>query len=611
MSEKTPSRIRTGSQAGRRGLGGLLRSVAGNPDAFGSERSFSPEIGAAWSPDRAPSGYYIDFRFKAESPEWPPYWLAPRREQLHVATIQWGLGAYERFVKGEGEEWLAAALAAGEHLLEIQHRGGPQDGGWRHFFQMPHTYEIPPPWLSSIAQGEGASLLIRLHLQSGEERFALAAKRALAPMEVPVAEGGMLAELGGAPFLEEYPTRPGSFVLNGAIFALWGYRDVGIGLGDAPTVERFEQLTTALAGNLERWDTGSWSRYDLYPHRAANIASPAYHLLHIRQLDVLDRLSSRPELGAVRERFQNYRASPGCRRKAMAQKVAFRLVVPRNAALAHRLPWNDGERHDTSRSDGPEDVLVICYHAVSSDWEAPLSVTPERLAAQLDYLTDHGFRSVTFNDAVHGNGAGRLVAITFDDAYRSVVEVAKPLLDARGMNATVFAPTDLIGNEDPMSWPGIDRWLGGPHASELTPMSWQEARDLIAAGWEVGSHTCSHPMLTRLDDEELARQLGESREECERNLGVACESVAYPYGDVDTRVAEAAMVAGYSAAAALAIRERPDPYKWPRVGVYQVDDARTFRLKVARPMRRLHRSQAWVAIGAAARLFRPHDPAVS
>ena len=71
------------------------------------------------------------------------------------------------------------------------------------------------------------------------------------------------------------------------------------------------------------------------------------------------------------------------------------------------------------------------------------------------------------------------------------------------------------------------------------------------------------------------------------------------------------MVAGYSAAAALTVSERPSPYRWPRVGVYHVDDDRSFRLKVSRPLRRLQRSHAWGAIGAAARPFRPRDPAVS
>ena len=72
MASKTPSRTPVGDQPGRRGVRGTVRSVAGNPDAFGSERSFSPEIGRHWDPDDPIKGYYIDFGFKAESPRWPP-----------------------------------------------------------------------------------------------------------------------------------------------------------------------------------------------------------------------------------------------------------------------------------------------------------------------------------------------------------------------------------------------------------------------------------------------------------------------------------------------------------------------------------------------------------
>lgn len=549
-------------------------------------------------------GSYIDFRFKAASPLWPPPWLAPLRGQLHVATAQWGLGAHERYLEGEGDEWLLAALRAGEHLLEHQHRGGAHEGGWRHFFAMPHTYRLQPPWLSAIAQGEAASLLVRLHLQTGEERFAAAARRALLPMERPVSGGGTLASLAGAPFPEEYPTVPPSFVLNGAIFALWGYRDVGAGLGEAETLRRFEELTAALAANLHLWDTGSWSLYDLYPHPLPNTASSAYHLLHIRQLEALDRLCPQPELREVGARFREYRARGPNRRRALARKVAFRLTVPRNPLLAHRLP----PPPRAQRRGHEDDTLVLCYHAVSADWEAALAIPPGQLDAQLDHLAARGYRGVTFAEAVAGREAGRRVAITFDDAYRSVLRLAKPALDAHSMPATVFVPTDFPGAERPMSWPGIDRWLGVAPPHELTPLSWEELRGLSAEGWEVGSHTRSHPRLTGVGDAELAAQLAESRAECERRLERPCESLAYPYGDVDERVMEAAMAAGYAAAADLGANPGPpSPYRWPRVGVYRADGRRAFRLKMSRPLRRLQDSRAWPILEAGIRPFRPTD----
>jgi heparosan-N-sulfate-glucuronate 5-epimerase len=611
MTKKPPSGALIDTRAGRRKLRGLLRSQAGNPDAFGSERSFSPQIGCNWKVSNPVRGCYIDFRFKAEAPRWPPYWLAPLSEQLHIATVQWGLGAYERFVNDEGDQWLDAALAAAEHLLDIQHRGGPQDGGWRHFFSMPHTYRIEPPWLSAIAQGGAASLLVRLHLQTGDERFAESARRALAPMSVPVEEGGVLAELDGGPFVEEYPTNPPSLVLNGAVFALWGYRDVGVGLGDGEALQRFETLTSTLAANLDRWDTGHWSRYDLYPHPVPNVASPAYHLLHIRQLEVLDRLSTRPEIREVMNRFEDYRGSPDYRRRAIAQKVAFRLVVPRNAALAQRLPWNNAVRRGANGRAGAEDVLVLCYHAVSEDWNGVLAVTPDQLDAQLAYLGTQGFRGVTFSEAVGSREGGRRVAITFDDGYRSVARLAKPILDAHGLPATVFVPTDFVGTERPVSWAGIDDWLNGPHANELIPMSWQEATTLAESGWEIGSHTRSHAQLTKLDDVRLQAELEGSRAECERHLGSPCKSLAYPYGDVDTRVMEAAMATGYSAAAGVAAGPgRAAHYCWPRVGVYRADGHRSFQLKASRAVRTLQRSRSWGSVEAVVRHFRPHEPAV-
>ncbi len=321
-----------------------LRLNPGSPSTFSSERSFDPPIGQHWDPAEQVRGYYIDFSSKAYAPRWPPDWLGPVDKQLHVATAQWGFGAYERYLNGEGEAWLEAARGAADHLLELQHDSGGQDGGWRHLFPLSHTFRLDPPWLSGMAQGEGASLLVRLFLETGEERYAEAALRALKPMNVPVPEGGTLAFLDGLPFVEEYPTDPPSCVLNGAIFALWGCYDVYRGLADTGPSDLFESFLGALATSMPRYDTGYWSRYDLFPHPLPNIASPAYHLLHIKQLRVLARIAPRPEFDAALSRFEAYRASRLRRYRALSQKIAFRLVVPRNSMLAHRLPWNQHPR---------------------------------------------------------------------------------------------------------------------------------------------------------------------------------------------------------------------------------------------------------------------------
>ncbi len=223
---------------------------------------------------------------------------------------------------------------------------------------------------------------------------------------------------------------------------------------------------------------------------------------------------------------------------------------------------------------------MLCYHAVSETWPADLSTTPEAIERQLAALVDRGYRGVTFSEAVEG-GAGKRVAVTFDDAYRSVIELALPILDRLSLPGTVFVPTAHVGSEAPMAWAGIDRWLGGPHEQEMLCMSREQLRDLDRRGWEVGAHTHTHPRLSQLAEAELPGELELPRRLLAEWLGKPCRSLAYPYGDFSPAVVNAARAAGYSSAATLAASVSiRDPLLWPRVGVYHGDAKWRFRLKV-------------------------------
>lgn len=562
---------------------------ATDPDFFSSAKSFPTAMGNNIEAGKV-RGYYFDLRFKAETPSWPPSWLKSRDEQLHVGTAQWALGAYERYLEGEGEEWLACALEAGRYLVDDLEQGGPFDGAWLHWMEMPHTYRLRPPWISAMAQGEGASLLVRLHAETGDESFAEAARRALKPLSIPVRSGGVRALLGGGPFFEEYPTEPPSFVLNGGIFAMWGCYDVGVGLEDSAATQDFEDALDALARSIERWDTGYWSLYDLFPHPVfPNVASSAYHALHITQLRAMQRIAPRKELEETAERFEGYTKERGNGARAFAVKSAFRLLTPRNRLLAHKPPWSESRRGRNVKNGPMAHSLVLCYHAISSDWPSVLAIPPEQLRQQLDFLVRHGFHGATFSQIVAGEAPEKAVAITFDDAFRSVLDHAFPVLSEFGFPGTVFVPTALVGLPAPMSWPGIDKWDGGPYEDELRGMTWDELRQLRDGGWEVASHTRSHAYLPDLADAELQAELAESRESCSRELGEPCRSIAYPYGAVDDRVARAAGEAGYEGGAALRPGP-PDPLRWPRLGIYPVDGPARFRLKVSSVVRTIRNS---------------------
>jgi peptidoglycan/xylan/chitin deacetylase (PgdA/CDA1 family) len=235
-----------------------------------------------------------------------------------------------------------------------------------------------------------------------------------------------------------------------------------------------------------------------------------------------------------------------------------------------------------------EDVVVLCYHGISPTWKSDLSVPPDSLAQQVEALLGKGYRGATFQDAIFSREFPKTFAITFDDAYISVFEHALPILSRAGVPATVFVPTSFPDSKNPMSWPGIEKWVDTPDAAELTCMTWEQLRELRRQGWEVGSHTCTHPHLTTLDDSALADELRLSRLMCEERLEAPCLSIAYPYGDVDARVAAAAQAAGYRLGATLpAGFHVPTPLRWPRVGMYGGDSELEFRLKTSRRVRSL------------------------
>lgn len=302
-----------------------------------TEGSFPLPIGGQFEPGRV-HGYYIDMRVKAPKPSWPTGWPGEPGLHSYDAFAQMALGCYERYIAGEGEPWLRMARAVGDLLIEHQQVGGPRDGGLVHHYLLGHTFPIRPPSLSAMAQGQAASLLVRLHLETGEERFADAARRALRPFAIPTSRGGVQARLDGRPFPEEYPTHPSSYVLNGAIFAMWGQLDVGLGLGDEDARGDFEESVITLARNVHRWDSGSWSLYDLFPHPLPNVASPAYHALHTNQLKAMQLIEPRPELAATINAFERYAASRAARTRAFALKLVFRAAVPRSPRLARVWP---------------------------------------------------------------------------------------------------------------------------------------------------------------------------------------------------------------------------------------------------------------------------------
>jgi peptidoglycan/xylan/chitin deacetylase (PgdA/CDA1 family) len=235
---------------------------------------------------------------------------------------------------------------------------------------------------------------------------------------------------------------------------------------------------------------------------------------------------------------------------------------------------------------------------VSSAWPSALAVGDDVLERHVRFLRKRGYVALTFSDAERRRREGTLtkrsVIITFDDAFASTL-AAKPILDSADFPATVFVPTGFVDNDDPLSYAEGGE-VDGSYADELRALTWTQLAELRDAGWEIGSHTVTHPRLTELDDAALLRELAESRRVIGRRLG-QCETVAYPYGLADARVSAAARRAGYLAGCTLTVSHRIDErFRRPRVGLYPLDKGLRFRAKVSPAVRMLRRT----ALGALA-----------
>jgi peptidoglycan/xylan/chitin deacetylase (PgdA/CDA1 family) len=222
--------------------------------------------------------------------------------------------------------------------------------------------------------------------------------------------------------------------------------------------------------------------------------------------------------------------------------------------------------------------LVLCYHRVSSAEPHRLAVSQKQLEMHLRSLRRRGFWPVRADDVLAGSG--KSFHVTFDDAFRSVAN-ALPVLERVGAAATVFACSGLAGDGRPLRVPELEK-LADAVPMEFATMRWDELRELAEHGVEIGSHTVSHPHLTRLGDRELERELRDSRERIADELRRPCRYFAHPYGDQDERVRNAVRRAGYEAAFALPGRRSPvDPFALPRVDLYWRDAGLRAALKLS------------------------------
>lgn len=211
---------------------------------------------------------------------------------------------------------------------------------------------------------------------------------------------------------------------------------------------------------------------------------------------------------------------------------------------------------------------VLLYHRVApSGTSDPLCVTPEQFEAHMRYLSKRGFTTCGLHAA---EGARRPVVVTFDDGYLDTYSIAFPILERYGFTATVFLVTGDVGAST--GW-------GPPAPAPL--MSWAQVAELARRGISFQSHTRTHPDLTRCSDAVALAELVDSRAELEDRLGLAVDSLAYPYGSYDARVVALTEQAGYRSGWAAGLVPAPGPLTRERFQISANETLSSFVLKAS------------------------------
>ncbi len=244
-----------------------------------------------------------------------------------IAIAQWGLANYNRFCEtGDDSRW-EKALKAANWLCANLEQNAHGLWVWNHHFDWDYRDTLQAPWYSGLAQGQGISLLLRIHNHARHEKYLQAAERAFVSLTRLTSAGGVLFEDEEKNlWIEEYLVDPPTHILNGFLWALWGVFDYWLAGADGSAKDIFDRGVATLSHNLASYDTGYWSLYEQSGTGLKMLASPFYHRLHIVQLRVMASLTDNKLFAEVAGRWDGYAQSRANRARALLEKGAFKLL---------------------------------------------------------------------------------------------------------------------------------------------------------------------------------------------------------------------------------------------------------------------------------------------
>lgn len=213
-------------------------------------------------------------------------------------------------------------------------------------------------------------------------------------------------------------------------------------------------------------------------------------------------------------------------------------------------------------------VPILLYHKICGFDPSGTWTTPSQFERQMKYLYDNGYKTITPYEL--GENKEKTIMITFDDAYEDFYYNALPCMRKYGFTAVLFAISGYVGQDNSwdINW-GVKKKL----------MNWEQLKELIKYGFIIGSHTATHPELTRIPLDKVKTELLTSKIELENNLGSKIDFISYPFGSYNQNIVKIVRETGYK----LSFTSSPfimEDMVMGRMGMYIIDTLLDLKFKL-------------------------------
>ena len=214
-------------------------------------------------------------------------------------------------------------------------------------------------------------------------------------------------------------------------------------------------------------------------------------------------------------------------------------------------------------------IPILMYHSIESMPKSTvmrsLHVPPIRFKFQMWLLKILGYKGMSIKELkpyLNGKKQGKVVGITFDDGYQNNLINAAPILKKYNFSATCYIVSKRIGSSN--AW-DFDKGI-----TQRPLMTFDEIKDWLDLGMDIGAHSQTHPDLTAISEDIAFKEIVECKAELENIFKIVIEDFCYPFGRFNESICKIANKAGYATATTMLrgrVNHQSNMFQLPRMPI--------------------------------------------